>query len=330
MKNRILYVDYMKGFAIILVIMAHINFANDSLKPLLTSFLMPLFFFCTGLVLKVREQISLRETFTNKFHRLMLPYFLWALLYAKFSVLNLLKIFYGSYWSIAHAGTLTSLWFLPVMFVALAFFYLFVKTGLANRLVYKLLLMVIAFAIGCILPHLKIGYPWGIDVAFMAFAFMLLGNISQDYLERLYLYFKAHTTIGLTISIILFMMMFGCTQTYQLNNPLGGWVNMKCANYGNHGLFALTAVCGTMMLLFFSIFWELLNKQGYKWLSFVGQNTLCIFVVHKPIIACFKILFGYIHTPEVVMLIITTIGTLLLSCLLCVFFNKYAPVLAGK
>lgn len=178
--------------------------------------------------------------------------------------------------------------------------------------------MFMAFGIGCFLPHLRIGYPWGFDVAFMAFAFMLLGNISQDYLERLYLYFKAHTSIGLTISFLLFLLMFGSTQTYQLNNPLGGWVNMKCANYGNYGLFALTGVCGTMMLLFFSIFMELLNKQGYKLLSFVGQNTLCIFVVHKPIIACFKVLFRYIHTPEVVMLIITTIGTLMLSCLISI------------
>ena len=329
MKNRILYVDYMKGFAIILVIMYHVNFANESLKPLLASFLMPAFFFSTGLVLRVGEQISLRETFMKKLHRLMLPYLLWALLYAKFSVFNLLKIFYGSYWSIAHAGTLTSLWFLPVMFVALAFFYLFVKTGLANRLVYKLLLMVIVFTIGCILPHLRIGYPWGVDVAFMAFAFMLLGNISQDYLERLYLYFKAHTTIGLTISILLFMLMFVCTQTYQLNNPLGGWVNMKCANYGNHGLFALTAVCGTMMLLFFSIFIELLNNRGFKWLSFVGQNTLCIFLIHKPIITCFRFLISF-NIPDVVLLTITVVGTLILSSLLCLVINRFLPIMVGR
>lgn len=329
-KGRILYIDYVKAFAIILVIMGHVNFANDSVKAWICSFTMPLFFFCTGLVLNVREDFSLKEILKNKIHRLILPYLLWALLYAKFSVSSFLMIVYGSYWTIAHAGTLTSLWFLPVMFVALVFYYLFMKTGLANRLVYQLLLMVMAFGIGCFLPHLKIGYPWGADVAFIAFAFMLLGNVSQDYIERLYLYFKVHTTIGLTISFLLFLLMFGCTLTYQLNNPIGGYIMMKSAQYGNPLLFALTAVCGTMMLLFFSIFIELLNTRGYKWLSFVGQNTLIVFVVHKPIIVCFKALFRYIQTPEVVMLTITTIGTLLLSSLLCILINKYAPILAGK
>ena len=329
-KGRILYIDYVKAFAIILVIMGHVNFANDSVKAWIYSFTMPLFFFCTGLVLNVREDFSLKEILKNKIHRLILPYFIWALLYTKLSVLNILMIIYGSYWTTARSGTLTSLWFLPVMFLSLMLFYLFVKTGMSKRLVYKLLLMVMAFAIGCSLPHLKIGYPWGIDVAFVSFSFLMLGNILRKYIKGLYLYFQSHTPIGLITSFLLFLLFFLSVQTYHLNNPLGGYIMMKSAQYGNPLLFALTAVCGTMMLLFFSIFIELLNRRGYKWLSFVGQNTLIVFVVHKPIIVCFKALFRYIQTPEVVMLTITTIGTLLLSSLLCILINKYAPILAGK
>ena len=330
MKSRILYVDYMKAVAMILVIMGHVNFANGDVKAWIYSFHMPAFFFCTGLVFNVRKEISLKDTLQNKFHRLMLPYLLWALLYAKFAMPNCLKIAYGSPWSIASSGSLSSLWFLPVMFVALFFFYMFVKTGLANRLVCKLLLMSSVFVIGCFLPHLKTGYPWGIDVAFMAFAFMLFGNIAQDYIGKLYPIFKSHLTIGVSCSLLLFLLMSVGTLTYHLNNPSGGWVVMKNANYGNYGLFVITAICGTLMLLFLSIFIELLNERGYKWLSFIGQNTLCIFIVHKPIINCFKILFQHVHTLDNMALLITTIGTLFLSCLLCVFINKYLPLLAGK
>ena len=126
MNNLILYIYYLKAFAIIMVIMAHVNFANSSIKPWLTSFLMPAFFFSTGLAIRVRGQISLKESLLKKIHRLMLPYLLWALIYAKFTILSFLMIVYGSYWTIARAGALTSLWFLPVMFVALVFFYLFI------------------------------------------------------------------------------------------------------------------------------------------------------------------------------------------------------------
>ena len=124
--------------------------------------------------------------------------------------------------------------------------------------------------------------------------------------------------------------MFAGTQTYLLNNPSGGWVMMKSAQYGDYGFFALTAIIGTLMLLFVSIFLELLNLHGYKWLSYVGQNTLCIFVVHKPIIGSFKVLFQFVPVSDIVVLVITTIATLLLSCLLCVIVNKYIPVFAGK
>ena len=329
MNSRILYIDYMKAIAMILVIMGHVNFANGDVKAWIYSFHMPAFFFCTGLVLRA-EIISFKDTLQKKFRRLMLPYLLWALLYAKFTVPHCMKIVYGSYWSIAGSGSSTNLWFLPVMFMALFFFYLYVKTGLANRLFCKYLLMVTTFVIGCLLPHLKFGYPWGADVAFVAFAFILFGNISQDYIMRLFSFFKAHFSMALTITLLFFLLMLVGTQTYHLNDPSGGWVQMKIASYGNYGLFALTAVLGTLMLLFLSIFIELLDERGNKWLSFVGQNTLCIFVVHKPIINCFKVLFQYVQTPDMIALFVTTIGTLMLSCLICVIINKYLPILAGK
>ena len=49
-NERILYVDYIKAIAMILVIIGHINYANQEIKPWLYAFHMPVFFFCTGLV----------------------------------------------------------------------------------------------------------------------------------------------------------------------------------------------------------------------------------------------------------------------------------------
>ena len=89
-------------------------------------------------------EFSLRDTLSSKFHRLMLPYMLWAMLYAKLPFPNMLKILYGSSASIESSGSLSSLWFLPVMFMALLYFYVFDKTGLTNRLVPKFILIIIA------------------------------------------------------------------------------------------------------------------------------------------------------------------------------------------
>lgn len=329
-KQRILYVDYFKAMAIILVIAAHVNFANGCIKPWITSFVMPAFFFSSGLVLRSGSDISLKDTLINKLQRLMLPYVLWAVFYARFSFPNLLKIFYGSSVSITSSSSLSSLWFLPVMFTALVFFYLFVKIGLANRQIYKILLMIVAFTMGSLLPNLKVGYPWGADVAVTSFAFILLGNICQGYVGRLYMHFKANRSVGLTISFLLFLLMFACTFAYQLNDIPGGVIQMKCARYGNYGLFVLTGVVGTFMLLFLNIAIELLNERGFKWLQFIGQNTLVIFAVHKPWISFFRIIFSHVPAPDVVSLLLTTVPVLIISCLICSFVNKYAPVLAGR
>ena len=330
MKNRILYVDYMKALAMILVIMGHVNFANDSVKAWIYSFHMPAFFFCTGLVLSFGGgAVSLKETFKNKFQRLMLPYLLWGLIYAKFSFPNLLKICYGSSWAVAASGSSSSLWFLPVMFVALMFFYVYIKIGLADKLIYNLLVMIIPFFIGCFLPHLNIGYPWGSNVAFMAFAFMMLGYIVKGYIGKLYHVIKTNKRKGALGFLFLSLLMFAGTFTYHLNNT-GSIVMMKNAQYGNYGLFALTAIIGTLMLLFISMFLESLNTRVLNWLSYIGSNTLCIFVVHRPIIILFDQIFRRVHVSEFVVLPITTIGVLLISCILCMFINRHLPVLIGK
>lgn len=76
-------------------------------------------------------------------------------------------------------------------------------------------------------------------------------------------------------------------------------------------------------------FYSQRNSGLSKGLSFIGQNTLCIFVVHKPFIACFRVML-LLPTPRVVTLIIVTVATLLLSGFLSKILNKYAPILVGR
>ena len=126
------------------------------------------------------------------------------------------------------------------------------------------------------------------------------------------------------------LVMFTLTLTYQLNETSFGYVMMKNAQYGNYVLFIFTALSGSFLLLFLSIMIELSSERYLKWLSYIGQNTLVIFVVHKPIIGGFKVIFQHFHVYDVVALSITTIGTLIISCLLCILINKKMPLLAGK
>lgn len=83
MRKR--YVDYIKGIAIILVVLGHINSCNGFVKAWIYSFHMPLFFVATGITTKKREQISgkiLYAYFAKKVKSILVPYFLWGMIYA--------------------------------------------------------------------------------------------------------------------------------------------------------------------------------------------------------------------------------------------------------
>lgn len=330
--NRIHYIDYMKALAMILVIMGHINYANGDVKQWIYSFHMPAFFFCSGLLLtdyKCKES-GFRPVITKRFKRLMIPYLLWALLFAKFSIPNFCKIIYGSYWSIVSSGSLSSLWFLPVMFVALLFFYISEKLKWFSHIWIKLVLVVIAIIVSYFLPQIKIGYPWALNVAIMAFAFILTGKLVSLLIKKSYYYLAEHQLMGKVICIVSVLLTGLGTMMYSSIQPDSGYVLMANARYGNIVPFVFVALCGSIMLLALSILIDLCHPRDISWLSFVGQNTLCIFVVQKPIINCFRFFFKNINFPMEVSLLLTTIGVLLISFVLCVFINKYIPTLAGK
>lgn len=330
--SRIHYIDYMKALAMILVIMGHVNFANGEVKAWIYSFHMPAFFFCSGLVLTDRagKQSVFRQVITKRFKRLMIPYLLWALIYAKFTIPNLCKIVYGSYWSIVSSGSLSSLWFLPVMFIALLIYYALDKLKWFSHNWFKFFLAVVAIIIAYFMPHVKIGYPWSFNVALVAFAFILIGNLTIILTKKVSSNLSEHHLTGKTVLIIVILLMGFSTIVYPSIQPKPGFVLMANAYYGNMFYFVFVALCGSLMLLAISMLIDLCHPRNISWLSYIGQNTLCIFAVQKPIISCFKNLFKYVNTPLEVSLFITTIGVLSVSLVLCHLINKYIPVFAGK
>ena len=329
-KNRILFIDYFKAFLMCFVILGHINYANEGIKAWIYSFHMPAFFFASGLMINFSSPFDTSKTFQKYLYKLVLPYFLWALIFAKLIFPNLAKILYGSYRYIADAGALTSLWFLPVMFVSIIFFFFFTKMFKQHFSIWvKSLIAVISFAIGFSLPKMKIGYPWSVNVAFVALGFMLLGNVSRFYLFRFYEYLKSAR--NWIMPLVLSVIMFLTTIIYKMNIPEYGFILMGDARYGDPLLFLSTSFGGILMMLSFSIFISLITREkNVRSLSFIGQNTLCLFAVQKPIIQFYRYFFNYINLPNFVVLLIVLVGTLAVSSLMTLFINRYLPAFVGR
>lgn len=335
-KKNIRYIDIVKALAIILVILGHINFANQNVKAWIYAFHMPAFFFASGLLLKNHTGNGIRQEIAfcwQKFQSLMFPYFLWAILYTTINGHNLIRILYGSHQTLGSADTLTSLWFLPVLFLAMVLFAVSrLVFGKRFRLPVKLVLAAVFLAAGNLLPKYIHGYPWGANLTLQAFGFLMLGNALFPTLQRVRE--KMNGRSGLGIAVLVLCLSFAATLLYRWNVPAGGYINVANAEFGSYPLFVLLACVGIAFLLALSMVLDRLLPERQTGLAgflvFFGKNTMCVFATHKLFIRVFKRLFAAVQVPEAVALIVSCLGTMAACCLVALFLNRYLPTLAGR
>lgn len=183
-KARIELIDIAKAITIILVILGHTtgNLETPMYRRLIYSFHMPLFFFLAGMSIKPKALKSFGEWkgfIWKNLRALVVPYLIFAFIYAPFSFDNVPKFLYGSWQALGKAGTLTSLWYLTCFFIARI--YCQILTDLVSRANPKNLnatlglLAIPMFAVGFLLPKLDGGYLWCLDISFVASGFILLG-----------------------------------------------------------------------------------------------------------------------------------------------------------
>ena len=326
MKKRIEYVDIAKAVGIILVIAGHVVSGDNIAKRIIYSFHMPLFFILSGLSLAIREKnsnVKWKKIISRKAKRLLLPYVIWGLIYSSFSFKHTALVLYGTRETLISAESLTSLWFLPVLFLA----YLITEMVLriANRLKMPNLAIAIGIAgtitIGFIIPHYpQYGYPWGLDIAFIAAAFMLIGFFLQRGNEKI-----TNNIVRLVI-LIISSILFVVVVRY--SNTSVGYVLMANAIYGNCFVFFANALLGSIIVLMAAC---LLSKFHLKCLSATGQKTLGIFVIHKPIVEAGRnivVKLGYNYNSIIFFSIITVV-TFIISYFMIKIIHIIIPEIIG-
>lgn len=332
-KPRIRSVDLLKAMAIILVIAGHTYFANAGVKAWIHSFHMPLFFFASGMTQTARQTFSgALDAVRKSFLRLMIPYFVWAMIYAQLTYGNLLRIAYGSHEMLNRAGSLTYLWFLPALFVAITLFQfagcLFKKYWNAPV---KLLFAAASFLLAAILPKLPYDYPWGVSQAFYALGFILLGNLVMPIVTRSRERLPGKPRQALVWAGIGAAAGALSVFLYRFNLPDGNSISTAHSEYGRFYLFVPIALCGILLLLSLSILLDLvLNEKAAKPLCYIGQNTMALFVTQKPIISLFGYVFSKFPLPDPVELILTCVFTTLIGCMIAFILNRFLPAILGK
>lgn len=291
--KRLDYLDMARGIGIILVAVAHSQYCAESVRTVITAYLMPLFFVVSGIVAFTigEEKRSMRDILKRKARGLLVPYVIFSAIY--------LAIYGGYYYGKMHVGTwdqiegyliqtfglggMSVLWFLTALFFSeIAFLFLLKKCG-KQKVIAVLVSVVLVAAATVIHPYFLTRFPQTTIPLRLVFellytwlrsmlgvGFLMLGYCLAPLFERLD---QVVTDTSRRVALVVFCML-GLVLTGWLS-LYNGHVDMRYMAFNRTWLYYLNTVLGSTFLLLFCKYGK--NVRG---LCYLGANSLIIMLTH--------------------------------------------------
>lgn len=293
MKPRIKWIDSVRGWAIILVVLGHVFTRTGTLQVEkflqieIYSFHMPLFFYISGYVFKVRDEKLLDST-VRKIHNLLIPMLIFYIIYGFFFVIKILvgkstfiftpELFINTL-MMTSQSFFSAYWFLPVLFCTQMLFE-FLNRMMNNKsmlIIKKLNIVIIIslFLVSRLLYSQGIILPMGFREAMGALPFFVLGfyakNVKSikkitDYLTDLVVGKKTSYFVAKIIFIIFVFLCIAKLQ-YRL-------CNMYNSDIGSIAFYFLFGIIGILLSVSFG------KVFGNGVFEILGKNSLWIFGFH--------------------------------------------------
>lgn len=343
--KRIAYVDLMKVYAIFFVILGHSPIYNGFSRQFVYSFSMPLFFALYGMTYNIERHASRGfltiDFLKQRFIRLMVPAIIWAIGYSivspfddsPFRAHNMLYIAYFSQASLRLAGSLTSIWFIPCMFVAVLLTEITMsiihKMAKNIKQTYSFILAAIFFYafITFLLPRTPLGYPWCTNLVPLATAMIMVGYLVRQLVDRTSKWCSIHRISIPSIFVITFVFL--CFVSWfnwryvTIRN-----VDMASASFGNPFLYLVGAIVGIIMMTTFSILTS--PSVLHPAIAFAGANTYGIFLIHKPLIISLGNHLTSLGLGNLFIAFLSALFVLVISCSITFVIDKLYPPLIGN
>lgn len=283
MAERIKWLDFAKGVAIILVVLGHVIKSDFDLYKLIFVFHMPFFFVTAGFLLNLDKwggDKNFRPFAAKLFKRLLVPYYvaeilwypIWFVVCREGGHLNYLQnwidikpfdaltaIFIGNGNDIGLV--LGPLWFLPALLCAeIIFIKLYNRLNKIGAEIFVFAVVTAAY-LGLNLKPLPL--PLGLDIALAAQIFLLAGVLIRRYnvVDRL----SPKICGVLTLIVIV---------AFEFNER----VDMNFRVYGNALLFYAGGLAGTLLLMKISAL--MTGGKIFSLISSCGRQSMMILVLH--------------------------------------------------
>ena len=329
-KNRVEWLDILKGLAIILVVLGHLPCVHDRdsvYNIFIYSFHMDLFFCISGYTasLSLSHDPRVGKFLWKRIVTLLIPYITWCIfrgfLFEEWNWNSAGNVFYFAWVGIG------SLWFIPALFfIQLVFAIYVVLTGrnatkLRQLIVFILISlgMIIYYRMGChfIVNHLpeEPNYLCRIFRYFFAFHLGVFIFSHKDLWKRI-----INNKWIITICVIAFILYAYRTQDVPLKM------------YGRI-LIGLCGVVAILKALAFSpseetsILSNYNNRFFIRQLSYLGKHSLAIYLFSDYLLPKMPFIPNYAGLPEFVI----GFGYSIIVCYVCVLFEQLvclSPLLA--
>ena len=274
MINRIQYIDVLRGFAIILVVLGHAleknGYSDSFLHNIIYSFHMPLFFCISGFVTMYSWKLDKGAHITDyfryiwrKFIAIMLPFFVWSLIVNPLFLSSSFERSYDALLSSMNAiANNTSYWFLPCLFILISI------NAIWNYIVNvirkpKTEILILLLLMSCVAALSRLNdYARSVLSYFIPF---FIGVFCARY-AKLYEMLVNDKKIY-AIAIVLFCLLVGYFENGVTNR-----------------LIRLITGILSLPILFNLFANNKFNCVVTEWMSILGKYTLVIYVLHFAVI----------------------------------------------
>lgn len=327
-------IDIAKAIGIFLVVFTHnptfLSGTFEKMRGVITyvgAFHMPLFFFVYGVVYEKRlyGRFQLIEFIHKKVKGLVIPYFIWALIYGNLNSNSIKMILYGTNLSLGTVGSNSALWFFPTMFLTCIFYQLYLQSRKksSHKYLIAILFSMICLSIGLYMNSIWMpyGHAWGINISFIMCIFMILGNIIKPAIDVL------NTKIYLKMIFILSGVLINAViSNINADRSVGGYI----VAYGNYGknifVFILNATIMCIVIILFATFFTKI-----RWVAWIGKYSIVIMVLHYFLFEYTVPIASYIVSYNVILgVFFNTILVFIFSIPFICLFKRYCPQLIGK
>ena len=299
-KKRLAYVDIARGIAIILIVLGHSITYSQNCKiiyKIIYSFHVALFFIISGYTYKIKKEESFLVFIKKKFIRIMVPYYIWALLFiipfylfgsstgdaigASYSVFGLKKTLFNILYANGILFDLiqnSALWFLPSLFSMEIIYYHIIKRSDNNKSLTAFFLLLEIFVATITYKFMNFIFPLGINTCLHFGIFFHIGYLIKKYnlidsiLFNNIFSFVIITLIGLFAALVNYRVVSAIDYTYG---------NLYFAI--SSGIFLSTSVL-------------IISKKikSNKLLEYIGRNTMGILIFHKLVVLLMQSKLGMI------------------------------------